>query len=266
MPGDDSADEDDHVRFAVADGVAIVTLDRPARRNALTASMANRLTGLWHRIDGDPQIRAVVLDAADCGTFCAGMDLHEMAAARDAGADLLDRMDDPFQERLRALRPPVVSALVGHVGGAGMLLAMAADIRIGLAGTRYAIPEVCWGRGTGWAVPMLWMLPRPVLAEMVLTGDPVPVEELWRHGFVNHVEASAAAVRDRAAATARRIAENAPLSVAAAKATLAAGMDLGCAAGLARAAELHRPVYASRDAAEGPRAFAEKRRPLWRGC
>jgi enoyl-CoA hydratase/carnithine racemase len=85
------------------------------------------------------------------------------------------------------------------------------------------------------------------------------------HGFVNHLETSVAAVRAKAMALARRTAENAPLSVRAAKASLAAGMDLGCAAGLARAAELHRRVYASADAGEGALAFAEKRAPRWTG-
>lgn len=255
----------DEVELAVADGIARVTLNRPARRNALTASMANALTAAWARIDADQAIRAVVLAAAPCGTFCAGMDLKEMAAARAEGADLLARIADPFQERLRAVRQPVVAALNGHFSGAGMLLAMGADIRVGLAGSRAAISEVRFGRGTSWALPLLWMLPQPVLSEMMLTGAPLPVEELWRHGFVNHLEATPEVVLARALALAGQIARNAPLSVRAAKATLAAGMDLGCAGGLARGAELHRAVYASADAQEGPSAFAEGRVPVWQG-
>lgn len=255
----------EEVVFTVSGGVAHVTLNRPHRRNALSVAAADALTECWGRIDADDTICAAVLDAADCGTFCAGMDLKEMAAARAAGDDLLARMKDPFQQRLRAVRKPVVAALTGHFSGAGMLLAMGADIRIGCAGTRAAISEARFGRGTSWTVPLLWMLPQPVLSEMVLTGDPVPVEDLWRHGFINHLEPDAQAVRARAQAIARRIGENAPLSVRAAKATLAAGMDHGCATGLERGEALHRAVYASADATEGPKAFAEGRRPLWQG-
>lgn len=264
-----SLPEPDHsesgVLFAVEDGVARITLDRPHRRNAVDIAMANALTAIWHRIDEDETILAAVVDATECGTFCAGMDLKDMAAIRAAGDDPLDRMEDPFQERMCAVSKPIVCALVGHFTGAGVLLAMGADIRVGLAGTNAAISEARFGRGTSWAVPLLWMLPQPVLSEMMLTGDPYPVEELARHGFVNHVEASVAAVRAKAMALARRIVENAPLSVRAAKASLAAGMDMGRSAGLARAAELHRPVYASADAGEGARAFAEKRAPRWTG-
>lgn len=253
------------VLYSVQDGIARVTLNRPHRRNAVDVTTANILTAIWRRIDGDEGVLAVVVDAADCGTFCAGMDLKDMTEKRAAGDDPLAHMDDPFQTRLRAVSKPVVCALVGHFTGAGVLIAMGADIRVGLAGSTAAISEARFGRGTSWAVPLLWMLPQPVLSEMMLTGDPYPVEELARHGFVNHIENSVADVRSKAIGLARRIASNAPLSVRAAKAGLAAGMDLGCERGLERATELHRPVYASEDATEGARAFVEKRAPRWTG-
>ena len=265
MEGPEANEPEAGVLFRVEDGIARVTLDRPHRRNAVNVPMANTLTAIWRRIEEDQTVLVAVVDAAECGTFCAGMDLKDMAAIRAAGDDPLDRMEDPFQTRMRRMSKPVVCALVGHFTGAGVLIAMGADIRVGLAGTTAAISESRFGRGTSWAVPLLWMLPQPVLSEMMLTGDPYPVEELARHGFVNHLEDSVEAVRARADALARRIAENAPLSVRAAKASLAAGMDLGCAAGLARADELHRPVYASDDASEGALAFAEKRSPRWSG-
>lgn len=258
-------DPDDTVRFAVRDGIARITLDRPARRNAIDVATGNRLTEIWERVDADDSILAAVLDAADCGSFCAGMDLKEMAELRAAGADPLRLMADPFQARMQALSKPVVAALTGHFTGAGLLLAMQADIRVGLAGTTGGAAEVRVGRGTSWAVPLLWMLPQAVVTELLMTGDPVPVETMARHGFVNHLEATAEAVRARALAIAARIAANAPLSVRAAKASLAAGLDLGRAAGLERAAALHEPVYRSADATEGPRAFAERRPPRWTG-
>ncbi|MBP5857495.1 enoyl-CoA hydratase/isomerase family protein [Marivibrio halodurans] len=260
-------DKDDAppVRVQIAEGLARVTLDRPHRLNAISIDMANRLTALWEDLDADEAVRVILLDAAECDAFCAGMDLKEMHALRAAGDDPLARMTDPFQNRMRAVAKPIVCALSGDCHGAGVLLAMGADIRVGVAGARMAISEARFGRGTGWAVPLLWMVPQPILAEMTMTGNPVSMERLARHGFINHLEPDADAVRARARAIAERIAANAPLSVRAAKASLAAGMDLGCAAGLARAAEIHRPVYASADASEGARAFAEKRAPRWTG-
>ncbi len=253
------------VQCVVDDGVAYIRLNRPRSRNAVSIEVANRLTALWDRIDSDDAIKAVVLDAAECGVFCAGMDLKEMKAARERGEDPLTKMHDPFQSRMREIGKPIIAALTGHFIGAGMLLAMGADIRIGLAGSTGAISEAKFGRGTSWIVPMLWMLPTPILAEMAMTGDSVPVEDLKRHGFVNHVEETVTGVRDKAKEIAEKIAANSPLSVRAAKQTLVAGMDLGCAEGLIRGEELHRPVYASRDATEGASAFSEKRKPHWIG-
>lgn len=121
------------VRFTAQGGIATVTLDRPHRRNAVDVAMANALTAMWRRIDEDESVLAAVVDATECGTFCSGMDLTDMAAIRASGDDPLDRMEDPFQTRMRLVSKPIVCALVGHFTGAGVLLAMSADIRVGLA-------------------------------------------------------------------------------------------------------------------------------------
>ena len=109
------------------------------------------------------------------------------------------------------------------------------------------------------------MLPQPVLMEMVLTGETMPIERLLDCGFINYLEETPDQVRGRALQLAQTIVEGAPLSVTAAKASILAAMDLGCAEGLIKAQELHKKAYASQDAIEGPRAFAEKRKPVWRG-
>ncbi|HEX4884456.1 MAG TPA: enoyl-CoA hydratase-related protein [Casimicrobiaceae bacterium] len=256
----------EHVLFDVADGIATVTLNRPERRNALSIAAANRLFELWEAIDATPDIRVAIVTAAPCGTFCAGMDLVEAARVRaEQGKDILEVLRDPFYDRMRAVRKPVIGALNGHFTAAGMVLAMHCDLRVGLAGSRAGIAEAKVGRGSPWAVPMLWMLPQAILLEMLLTGEMQPVERLHEVGFVNHVEPDPAAVLDRARRLARAIAANAPLSVHAAKAGLRAGAALGAEAGLAASKELHKVVYASEDAQEGPRAFAEGRAPVWRG-
>jgi enoyl-CoA hydratase len=254
------------VQFSVADGVATVILNRPERRNALSMAANRRLFRLWSDIDGDVSIRAVILTSADCGTFCAGMDLQEAAEVRrSTGRDILDLLDDPFYERMRQVRVPVIAAMTGHFTAAGMVLAANADLRIGLAGTSGGITEAKVGRGTPWAAPMTAMLPLAVLMELVATAEMLPVERLYALGFLNAVEATPDAVRERAWRYARVIASNAPLSVAAGKAGLLASVELGAHAGYARSRDLHRAVYASEDAQEGPRAFSEKRAPVWQG-
>lgn len=261
-----AAEGEEVVLYEVADGIATITINRPRQRNALSVATSNRLHDLWQRVDEDHAVRAVILTSADCGTFCAGMDLREAAQLRaERGVDVLKLLKDPFQARMREVRKPIVAAMTGHLMAGGMLLALNADLRVGLAGTTAGITEARVGRGSPWAVPLLWMIPQPLLMELVLTAEPQPIERFAQLGFVNYLEATPAAVRERATALARRIGENAPLSVRAGKASILAAMSAGCDAGLAAAARLHREAYESEDAQEGPRAFAEKRKPVWKG-
>lgn len=254
------------VLYTVESGVASITLNRPERRNALSIAASERLHEIWGEIDADDGVRAVVLTAADCGTFCAGMDLKEAAEIKRArNCDILDVLTDPFHERMRSVKKPIIAAMTGHFAAGGMVLSLNSDLRVGLAGSKGGITEAKLGRGSPWAVPMLWMLPQAILLEMTLTGEMVAVERLHALGFINYVEASPDAVRRRAYGLAERIRDNAPLTVRAGKASLLAAMSLGCERGFARAKEIYKPVYASEDAQEGPRAFAEKRAPRWLG-
>lgn len=259
-------DASSQVLFAVADSIATVTLNRPERRNALSIAANKRLRLLWDEIDADAGIRAVILTAADCGTFCAGMDLKEAARVREeTGRDILELLADPFYERMRRLKVPIIAAMTGHFAAAGMVLAAGADLRVGLAGTLGGITEPRVGRGTPWAAPMVSMLPLGVLMEMITTAKMLPIERLHDLGFINYVEPTPDEVRARALELAASIRSNAPLSVNAGKAGLLASVALGADAGYAVSRNLHRAVYSSEDAQEGPRAFAEKRAARWLG-
>lgn len=258
--------EKEIVLFDVSEGIATITLNRPERRNALSVAAAERLFDLWEEVDGRQDIRVVILTAAACGTFCAGMDLKEASELRASrGIDVLTMIRDPFHERMRKVRVPIIAAMTGHFTAGGFMISLNADLRVGLAGTSGGITEARRGRGSPWAVPLLWQMPQPVLMEMVLTGEVQSVERLHRLGFVNHVEPDLEAVMARARALAQTIRDNAPLSVAAGKQSILRTMDLGCAAALEEAKRIYEHVYASEDAQEGPRAFAEKRPPVWKG-
>jgi enoyl-CoA hydratase len=248
------------------DGIATVTLNRPQRRNALSTAAAARLHELWQQVDADAAIRVLVLTSTDCGVFCAGMDLAEAAGIRaQRGLDILQVLADPFYERLRAVRKPVIAALNGHFTAAGMVLAANADLRIGLAGSMAGISEARVGRGTPWAAPMVTMLPQAVLLEMMLTAEMMPVERLHQVGFLNYIETTPAAVMQRALGLAAAVCRNAPLSVTVGKLGIRYAAALGAEAGFAVSKELHKAVYESEDAREGPRAFSEKRAPSWQG-
>ena len=258
---------DQIVGFDCADGIATITLNRPDRRNALSVAAVERLYDLWETIDARPEIRVVVLTAAPCGTFCAGMDLKEASEIQASrGVDVLTLLRDPFHQRMRSVRVPIIAAMTGHFAAGGFMLSMNADIRIGVAGTSGGITEAKRGRGSPWAVPLLWQVPQPIFMEMVLTGESQSIERLYDLGFINYIEPNAEAVLDRAYRLARTICQNAPLSVAAGKKSILTAMDLGCEGGLDEAKRIYEHVYASEDAQEGPRAFAEKRAPIWRGC
>ena len=258
--------ETDVVLLRIDAQIATVTLNRPDRRNALSVDAANRLHEIWEEIDGRDDVRAVILTGSDCGTFCAGMDLKEAAEIKKTrGVDVLTLVRDPFHARMRAVRKPIVAAMTGHFTAGGMMLSLNADLRVGLAGTMGGITEAKLGRGSPWAMPLLWMLPQPMLMEMTLCAGLVPIERLLAVGFVNYVEATPDGVRTRARFLAEQIRDNAPLSVTAAKESILATMSLGCDRGLSEAKRIYVKVYASEDAQEGPRAFAEKRTPVWQG-
>jgi enoyl-CoA hydratase len=258
--------DDNPIRYEVKDGIATVMINRPGRKNALSWQAMEGLTDAWERAERDSAIRVIVLTSADCGVFCAGMDLKQAAEIRaNEGVDLISKARDPMQNNMRSITKPIIAAMTGSLMAGGMMLTLNCDLRVGLRGARAGITEVRMGRGSPWAVPLLWMVPQPMLMEMVLTGETLPIERLLDCGFVNYLEDTPDQVRARALLLARTIVEGAPLSVKAAKASVLAAMDLGCAEGLIKAKELHREAYASQDAIEGPRAFAEKRKPVWQG-
>ena len=134
------------IHYAINDGVATVTIDRPERKNALSVEAMNGLSDIWQRVENDPQARVVILTSADCGVFCAGLDLKQAAEirARD-GVDILTRMRDPMQTAMRAVSKPIIAAMTGSLMAGGMLLAIRCDLRVGLAGTRAGITEVKMG-------------------------------------------------------------------------------------------------------------------------
>ncbi|MEL0082456.1 MAG: enoyl-CoA hydratase-related protein [Gammaproteobacteria bacterium] len=261
-----NADEQQWVEFSKQDGIASVRLNRPERRNALAISMVNRLHELWCEVDDDDDIRVVILSAAPCPTFCAGMDLKEASQIKqETGKDVLGFLKDPFHARMREVKKPIIGALTGDLMAGGMLLGLNCDLRVGLKGTRVGITEAKVGRGSPWGVPLLWMIPQAILLELTLTADLLPVEQLHGYGFTNYLEPDYDAVIDRAMQLAETIRDNAPLSVEAGKQSIYMAADLGAEAGLTEARKIYEKVYSSEDGIEGPRAFAEKRKPVWKG-
>lgn len=251
--------------FEKKEHIAYLTLNRPDQRNAINLEMYRQLTESWDRINEDNDIRVVIITGAGDKAFSAGMDLKEVARLRKEGKkDFLKLVDDPFLLKMRSVKKPIIAAINGNVFAGGFLLSLNSDMRVAVEGTTFAITESKIGRGSPWAIPLLWMLPLGIIMELTLTGDPIPVDRMYQMGFINRL-VKREELMPAAVAIAERIRDNAPLSVMAAKESLLRGMDLGLVAGFEKAVEIYESVYSSEDAQEGPRAFAEKRKPVWKG-
>lgn len=246
------------------EGIGIITINRPERMNAISTTVWNELDNIWSTVDNDEQVRVLIVTGAGDRAFCAGMDLKEQAELSAQGRDILNAVKDPFMKKMRQVKKPIIAAVNGIAAAGGFLLAENADLRIASTRATFSIREAKVGRGSPWAVPLLWMMPLFIALELTLTGEPLSAERAYQVGFVNKV-VQHEALLDEALAMAKIIRDNAPLSVMAAKESLYRAMDLGCAGGLAKAEEIYARVYASEDAVEGPRAFAEKRQPVWKG-
>ncbi len=254
----------DVLLFEVKEKIAYLTLNRPESRNAINVEMYNGINDYWKIVNEDDDIRVLIVTGAGEKAFCAGMDLKEVARFKKEGKkDFLNYVKDPYIRNMRAVKKPIITAINGNVFAGGFLLSLNSDIRIAVEGTTFAITESKIGRGSPWAIPLLWMLPLGMVMELTLTGSAVSDKKMYEVGFLNRL-VKREKLMPTAIEIAERIRDNAPLSVMAAKESLLRGMDLGLDAGFDKAIEIYKHVYASEDAQEGSLAFAEKRKPVWK--
>lgn len=241
--------------------VAVIMINRPEARNAINTGVREGLAAAWERFAKDGGARVAILTGAGDQAFCAGADLKEMARAKLGS---LPRNFLPTLNVNTHVTKPVIAAVNGVAYAGGWALVQMCDIVVASETARFAITEAKVGRGMPWAVPLTHMIPQKVLLEILLTGTPITAQRAYEIGFVNRV-VPAAQVMPKALEIAETIAENAPLTVAAAKEMVYLATDMGRLAGLEAARHLFDHVYRSEDAQEGPRAFAEKRKPQWKG-
>ena len=255
----------DLVRFEALDGhVALVTLDRPEKRNAVNAKMAVELDACVKRAEADPEIRAVVLASSNDRVFCAGADLADLAAGR--GADLFTR-DGGFAGFVyHPRRKPWVAAPQGTTVAGGLEICLACDMIVAADSCLFGLPEVARGlvAAAGGVTRLPRAIPRAIAIEIVATGQPIDAARAYALGLVNRVVPSERTV-EAALELARIVAANAPLAVqeAVALARQAATVDEATGRGLADEALAR--VSRTEDFREGPGAFVEKRAPRWTG-
>jgi enoyl-CoA hydratase len=240
--------------------VLVVTLRRPDKRNALSFAMREGLRRAFDLFEAEPELRCAVL-TAEGTTFCAGGDLTEMSSQ---GLAVVPREWTQLMGTGPRLTKPVIAAVNGPALAGGFFLAQNCDLCVASDTAQFGIPEVRRGRGAPWATPLIDMVPRRVMMELLVTGAPLSAERAYQLGLVNAVVAP-----DDLLPSAMRMAEgiaaNAPLSVVAGKRLVDLAADLGPAGAREPAEWLYHEAYTSEDALEGPRAFAEKRAPVWKG-
>ncbi|OXM67148.1 MULTISPECIES: enoyl-CoA hydratase/isomerase family protein [Amycolatopsis] len=251
----------DEVLYEVRDSVAWITLNRPEARNALNKAARDGVRDAFVRFNGDANAAVAVLTGAGDKAFCAGGDLKEMS---DTSLKIPPRDHMVYLGRTLKVDKPVIAAINGLAYAGGFLLAQQVDLVVAADHARFAITEAKVGRGSPWAAPLSWLMPPRVAMEMLMTGDPISAQRAYELGLVNKVVPA----EDLVAETqklASAIAGNAPLSVQAAKAMLYASAEMGWTAALDTGDRIYERVYLSEDGQEGPRAFKEKRKPVWQG-
>lgn len=262
----------EHLTVERAGATLVLTLNRPEARNALSLPMLVGLYDGWVEADEDDAIRSIVLTGAG-GAFCAGMDLKALSegSAGSTAQGYRDRLKaDPdlhWKAMLRHHRPrkPVIAAVEGPCVAGGTEILQGTDIRIAGRGAVFGLFEVRRGLFPigGSTVRLARQIARTHALEMLLTGRPYTADEARDIGLIGHVVPDGAAL-DKAMETAELINANGPLAVEAVKASVYDTADLTETEGLKLELERGWPLFATADAQEGPRAFAEKRHPVFR--
>jgi len=263
----DSATEEPHALIERRDHVLIVTMNRPAARNALSGPMLELMRQAWDTVDADPDIRACVLTGAG-GAFCAGADLKAMTRSHPGDQFRGGGMDLSVIESLlkgRRLTKPLIAAVEGPAIAGGTEILQACDIRVAGESARFGVSEARWGLFPlgGSAVRLVRQIPYTVAADLLLTGRHITAAEALSIGLIGHVVPDGQAL-DRALEIAAAIAANGPIAVRAILQVIRDTEGMPENEAFALEAKAGMAVFASEDAKEGPRAFAEKRRPQFK--
>ncbi|MEO0500815.1 MAG: crotonase/enoyl-CoA hydratase family protein [Pseudomonadota bacterium] len=252
--------ETDEVLVETADGVLIVTINRPEAKNAVNRNVATGIAAAMDRLDEDDALTVGILTGAG-GTFCSGMDLKAFLKGETPtvkGRGFAGITEQPPKK-------PLIAAVDGYGLAGGMELALACDMIVMARTAKFGIPEVKRGlvAGAGGLMTLPDQIPPKIAMELALTGDFISADRAYELGLANRVvDGSALGGAKDLAAT---IAENGPLAVRVSKEVMVASRGWHPDERYKKQGALIAPVFTSEDAREGPTAFAEKRKPDWKG-
>jgi enoyl-CoA hydratase len=255
------AESTDAVTTEVADNVAVITINRPAARNAVNGAVARGIAAAVEDFDARSDVRVLVLTGAG-GTFSAGMDLKGFLAGDApivAGRGFGGIVERPPVK-------PVIAAVEGYALAGGFELVLACDVVVASEEAKFGLPEVRRGlvAGAGGLLRLPSRIPYHLAMEIALTGEHFSAARLAAAGLVNKLVPAGEAL-SAAKELASRIALGAPLALAASKRVIVEAADWAADEAFGKQTGIISPIFGSKDAMEGAMAFAEKRPPVWRG-
>lgn len=254
------------VDLDVEDAVAMITINRPERRNAMDAETYEALSQAWQRVRDDKDIRVAVVTGAGDRAFSAGADLKSFLSSPGDLSGFWETQRGQLLNRGLEVWKPIVAAVNGYCLGGGVTLLLATDLRIAASDAAFGLSEVKRGLlpANGGTQRVLEQLPHPIAMQLLLLGEPIDAETALRWGLVNEV-VDPAEVLSRAREHALRIAQLPPLAVQACKELAIRARDMDRSAGLRLEQTMLRMLQFTDDAQEGIAAFAERRDPVYRG-
>lgn len=254
------------LHFETRDHIARLTINRPEAMNAMDPETYRELSDAWIEVRDNPEIWVAIITGAGDRAFTAGADLKRTIPRRPEMWEFWQTQAEQILNRGLEVWKPVVAAVNGYCLAGGMTLLFATDIRIAAEHATFGISEVKRGilPANGGTQRALRQLPYPIAMELLLLGDQITAQQALQYGLVNRV-VPLAELMPTAEAYARRLAENAPLAVRAIKELAIRGQYLPLSEGLRLEQAIQQVLRQTEDAQEGPRAFAEKRRPEYHG-
>ena len=251
----------DELLVEYRDGIQILTINRPAARNACTKAVAEAIAAALDELEQRDDLRLAIVTGAG-GTFCAGMDLKGFLKGERPslpGRGFAGITQAPP-------RKPLIAAVEGYALAGGFEVVLASDLVVAANNAQFGLPEVKRGlcAAAGGLLRLQQQLPERIAMELVLTGDMFGAQRAYEFGLVNRLTAPGEALAG-ALELAQKIVANGPLAVAASKRVMRESRDWPSAEMFVRQREITDPVFASADAREGAAAFAEKRKAVWQG-
>lgn len=245
--------------------VAVLRINREPQLNAINAQTSSEMYRAWEDFRDDPELRVCILTGTGAKSFSTGMDLVATARGENQFEGGRPVAFGGFTKRLPIYKP-IIAAINGYCLAGGMELALTCDIRICTPEARFGLPEVRWAimPGAGGTQRLPRAIPAALANYMILTAEQIDAETALRCGLVSHV-VPYEELMDKAHQIANTICERGPLAVRTAKEAIARGLDMPLDHGLAFEDTLMARLMSTDDAREGPRAFAEKRKPNYTG-